>query len=362
MRAIAASVGVLFAAVACTRPADLSGTPASVAAHRLWSGEDVDFLTGDIAPDGRVLSDINWTSGDLGLVDLATGTIRDATGEGYGAGRYAWTSAFSSDGTRVAVSWFVEAASSHELRVMSRDGSDSRVLVPTSPTLYAIDPLDWSSSDDAILVAVQTRDRLWQIGLVSVETGRCGSCGRWAGRRLEADTRKGIPRRTCHPTGGSSPTTIRRIWGSAAGISTSSPSPTDLSARSSRARAPIGCWDGFPTVAASCSTAIGRERRASGASPFSTAVRQERRNSYARTCAGSSRWDSRETATPTAWTPRPSACTRPRLIPTPAGCRNRRPRWMTTSPARAWRPTGRRTDAGWRTWCRIRGRIRPRRW
>ena len=171
MRALAASVGVLFATVACTRPADLSGTPASVEAHRLWSGEDVDFLTGDISPDGRVLSDINWTSGDLGLVDLATGTIRDATGEGYGAGRYAWTSAFSSDGTRVAVSWFVEAAGRHELRLMSRDGSDSRVLVPTSPTHYAIDPLDWSSSDDAILVAVQTPDRLWQIGLVSVETG-----------------------------------------------------------------------------------------------------------------------------------------------------------------------------------------------
>lgn len=136
-----------------------------------WSGEDPDFVTGDVSPDGRSLAEIDWATGDLQVIDLETGTGRGLTGQGYDAGGYAWTSAFSSDGRRLAVSWYRDRSDSHELRVVNLDGTDSRVLIPAGDEHYYVDPVDWSAADDEILVAVRARDRTWQLVLVSAATG-----------------------------------------------------------------------------------------------------------------------------------------------------------------------------------------------
>ena len=167
---VLATAFALLAVVACSRTADRAGADTAAEVRRVWSGVDVDFLTGDVSPDGRSVSDANWTSGDLSLVDLATGEVRDLTGGGYAAGGYAWTSAFSPDGRQLAVSWYVDAAARHELRIVAIDGGASRVLVPAAAERYAIDPLDWSSSGDTILVATQAEGQ-WQLGLVSTESG-----------------------------------------------------------------------------------------------------------------------------------------------------------------------------------------------
>ncbi|HET9295135.1 MAG TPA: hypothetical protein VFO06_12640, partial [Gemmatimonadales bacterium] len=124
-----------------------------------------------VSPDGRLLAEINWGSGDLQLIDLETGTGRDLTGQGYDAGGYAWTSAFSTDGRRLAVSWYRDRADSHELRVVTLDGTGSRVLIPAGDEHYYVDPIDWSAADDEILVAVRTPDRTWQLVLVSAADG-----------------------------------------------------------------------------------------------------------------------------------------------------------------------------------------------
>jgi Tol biopolymer transport system component len=170
MRTLHAALSALLLGVGCAAAERADRTP-SVDARQVWSGADPDFATGDISSDGRYLSDINWDSGDLQLVDLTTGEVRGATGQGYDAERYAWTSAFSRDGRRLAVSWFVYQANSHELRVMNRDGTDARVLVPAGEDHYYIDPVDWSPSDEDILVAFQLADRTWELRLVSVHDG-----------------------------------------------------------------------------------------------------------------------------------------------------------------------------------------------
>ena len=131
----------------------------------------MDFLTGDISPDGRYLSDINWGSGDLQLVELRSGQARDLTGQGYDAGGYAWMSAFSTDGRRIAVAWYLDSVNSHELRIINLDGTGSRVIVPAGEDHYYVDPLDWSASDAEILVALQVADRTWRLGLISVDEG-----------------------------------------------------------------------------------------------------------------------------------------------------------------------------------------------
>ncbi len=143
----------------------------SVQTRLLWSGDAPNFALGDISPDGRYFSDVNWESGDLLLVDIETGEGRDLTGSGYDDGRYAWTSSFSTDGRELAVSWYLYEEDRHELRLMSTDGTPSRVLVPASRELYYVDPLDWSPSDDHILVAARGPDLNWQLRIVSVDDG-----------------------------------------------------------------------------------------------------------------------------------------------------------------------------------------------
>jgi Tol biopolymer transport system component len=145
----------------------------AVKIERVWSGTDQDFLTGDISPDGRYFSDINWDTGDLRLIDLETGEIRDVTGKGYEAGRYAWVSAFSHDGQKIALTWATNNGG--ELRIMNLDGSDSRVIVEPNDNLRSIEPLDWSPSGEYIAVALKywegLRDPKWDLGWVSVEDG-----------------------------------------------------------------------------------------------------------------------------------------------------------------------------------------------
>lgn len=138
---------------------------------RIWSGEDADFLTGDVSPDGRYFSDIDWNSGDLRLIDLKTGKARDLTSRGYDAGRYAWTSAFSRDGRRIAVAWYSYSAGAHELRIHDLSTGSSRLLVPADAEMAYFSPVDWSPAGDSILVALRGADRIWRLALVDVETG-----------------------------------------------------------------------------------------------------------------------------------------------------------------------------------------------
>lgn len=166
MRASAIGHGILLlATVGCSA----AGT--TVETRRLWSGDALDFATGDISPDGRYFSDVNWASGDLSLVNLETGETKDLTGHGYDAGGYAWTSAFSSDGNRLAVAWYRDELNSHELLVMNVDGTKASVLVPADPARFYVEPLDWSPTNEEILAAVQQADRTWRLELVRVADG-----------------------------------------------------------------------------------------------------------------------------------------------------------------------------------------------
>jgi Tol biopolymer transport system component len=154
------------ASAACT--ANVQPEPDALTT-RAWSGSP-DFISGDISPDGRYLSQVNWASGDIQLVDLRSGEARDLTGQGYSGG-YAWTSAFSPDAQRIAVAWYVDSVNAHELRVMSTDNGHFRTVVPADRDRYYIDPVDWSASGDEILVAVQGKEQTWQLGLVPAAGG-----------------------------------------------------------------------------------------------------------------------------------------------------------------------------------------------
>src|SRR5512134_2916983 len=125
------AISCLILAMICA-PTTLTQPRQKTDAKKIWSGEGLDFWTGDISSDGRYVSDINWDTGDFQLLNLKTGEMRVFKGVGYDSGGYAWSSAFSYDSRRVALSRYVNQANSHELRVRDVDGGEWQLLVPAS--------------------------------------------------------------------------------------------------------------------------------------------------------------------------------------------------------------------------------------
>jgi hypothetical protein len=162
---------LLLGVLGCALQPQGASRNAEPRAEVIWSAEDPHLQTGDVSPDGRSFTDIDWDDGTLRLVDLATGRATRVSEVGYDAGRYAWRSAFSRDGRRIAVSWFVYDARAHELAVLGVDGSDRRVLVPASDARYYVEPLDWSPDDREVAVALQQMGEAWHLGVVTVATG-----------------------------------------------------------------------------------------------------------------------------------------------------------------------------------------------
>ncbi len=157
------------------QPASSSNGSAMVT-RRVWAGPDVDVL-GSISPDGRYLSGVDWTTGDLVLRDLATGKMRRLTNEGSSPevrgsaispdGKEGG-SAISPDGKEVAYNWFNKDGSS-DLRLVRLDGSAPRVLYSDKGGLAF--PTDWSPDGKYILTLLYKEPSTFQIAVISVVDG-----------------------------------------------------------------------------------------------------------------------------------------------------------------------------------------------
>jgi tricorn protease-like protein len=139
-------------------------------ARQVWaSAQDTH---GRVSPDGRYLSYVNWTKGDLAVRDLETGENRDLTDEGTYEGepsQMAAESLWSPDGRQIAYAW--HKGRPFELRIVGIDGSKPRVLCAAGPGKgNAPFPLDWSQDGKHILAEL-TQDGEHHIVLVSVKDG-----------------------------------------------------------------------------------------------------------------------------------------------------------------------------------------------
>ena len=146
--------------------------------RRLWVGIEPDFWASTPSPDGRYVSDIDWITGDLAVIDLLTGELRRVTNKGTWDERVEWAemSAFSPDGRRLAYVYFNQELWGYELRVIDVDGSNERTIIPHSEGLEWISVDDWSK-DGGILATLywQTEENAsveyGEMALVSPETG-----------------------------------------------------------------------------------------------------------------------------------------------------------------------------------------------
>jgi Tol biopolymer transport system component len=141
--------------------------------RRVWSGVDANFYASTPSPDGRLVTEIDWETGDLAIRDLETGALRRVTDKGtwQQSSDYAEWSVFSPDGDRLAYSWFSHGRG-YELRLIGVDGSDMRTLLPAHEDMSYVAAEHWSPDGRLVLVTVGRRDRTTQIGYVDVESGR----------------------------------------------------------------------------------------------------------------------------------------------------------------------------------------------
>ncbi len=133
--------------------------------RRVWAGQDVDAQS-SVSPDGRYLSYVDSTTGDLALRDLVTGKMRHLTNSTESGGTAFFLSAISPDGKQVAYEW-IKKDGSGELRLVGLDGSALRILEGI------VIPTDWSPDGKYVLgIALRLGTQFpTQIALTSVADG-----------------------------------------------------------------------------------------------------------------------------------------------------------------------------------------------
>jgi Tol biopolymer transport system component len=164
------------AAEARARLAAFTRAPArsgGIVTRQVWKDKDVD-TTGTISADGRYLSFTDWTTGDLAVRDLATGSNRRLTNKGTWAESedYAELSVMRPDGRQVAYAWYSEDRDRYDLRMVdiSTDKPSPSILYENVDVDW-IAPMDWSADGRWIAVELGREDRSAQIGLVSAADG-----------------------------------------------------------------------------------------------------------------------------------------------------------------------------------------------
>ena len=147
-----------------------NGEPDGMVARQVWAGPGVDVL-GAPSPDGRYLTFVDWSTGDLAVRDLTTGENRRLTNKGTwtDSEEFAQISTISPNGRQVAYAWFNKDLT-FDLRVVGLDGVGSRVLFQSEEVDY-VQPMDWSPDGKHVLVALSRQDRTSQIVLISVADG-----------------------------------------------------------------------------------------------------------------------------------------------------------------------------------------------
>ena len=137
-------------------PLAAAANTSAVTARQIWTGGS--NFRGTPSPDGSFFSCIDWTTGDLGICDPATGQIRKLTNKGAWEdnSEYGFFSTVSPDGQKVAYSWFVEAGT--ELRVVDIQKPSPRVLVSDKEIAYVI-PFGWSPDGKLILTTLERTDK-----------------------------------------------------------------------------------------------------------------------------------------------------------------------------------------------------------
>lgn len=126
-------------------------------------------LVGTPSPDGRYLSTVDWTTGDLAIKEISSGKLHRLTQNSMDLTEYALISIWSPDGKKLAYSW-MNKENFFELRIIGLDGSGPQVLYRNREN-FTIKPYDWSSDGKYILAGIGEKQKATQLATISVPDG-----------------------------------------------------------------------------------------------------------------------------------------------------------------------------------------------
>jgi len=164
--------------------------PLEMMVRRVWAGSADPYFMGSPSSNGKYLSFVNWKTGDLAVRELATGTYRQLTNEGWDKG-FTGYSVFSSDSKQLAYYWWSNEKEAGQLRIVGLDGTGPRVVHSDEETSIDM-PAGWSADGKHILALGTTEDKSSQILLIRVEDGemRVLKTLRYQGLSRYPDTRR----------------------------------------------------------------------------------------------------------------------------------------------------------------------------
>ena len=180
-------------AIAQARLLALTGNRPGVAYRQVWTGPRVD-PDGRVSADGRLLSCVDWGTGDLALHDFETGSDRRLTNKGTWeqSDQMAEGSAISQDGKQVAYGWY-DGKDSYELRVAAipSSGFVQPRRLASGESFDWISPAHWSADGKWVAVNLLRKDRSYHVGVVSVQDGslRMLAAGRGSGLFFSPDSK-----------------------------------------------------------------------------------------------------------------------------------------------------------------------------
>ena len=134
----------------------------------VWSAANTNLLGGP-SQDGRFLSFVDTATGDLALLEVATGKSRRLTTNTPGSGQFAYFSSISPDGKRIAYAWFNEEKF-YDLRVLNIDSDAEPVTLFRNEEAGFVQPCAWSPDGRQILTLLFRKDNISQIALVTAVT------------------------------------------------------------------------------------------------------------------------------------------------------------------------------------------------
>ncbi len=139
--------------------AQVKTAAAQLTNKKIW-GEDKDIDdSGEISPNGKFLSYIDWSTGDLAVYEITTGNKRKLTNIGQGSNyhQYAYSPIWSNDGSRIYYAYFVSPNLS-EIRTIGLNNSQPQTICKIKEPGKWLQIRDLSSDGKSILATLESQN------------------------------------------------------------------------------------------------------------------------------------------------------------------------------------------------------------
>lgn len=160
-----------------------SPTQNGMHAQRLWAADETD-VSGAVSRNGRFLTYVDWSTGNLAVRDLSSGTSRPlATSAIFASSRYVGTGVLSPDGRRVA--YDLLTPNGVELHLLHLDANTSEVIDPGTHSWSRLQ--GWTEDGRHLLVVRGVGIHSdGELGLLRLSNGEFRPLAK-AGRLIRAD-------------------------------------------------------------------------------------------------------------------------------------------------------------------------------